>query len=151
MAGYLDQYGKGDAERESLIRWGLLAALGVIVLSVVLFYAFRHFPERQKLDGFLDSLKAGNFEQAYTFWGCSKEKPCRDYKWESFLRDWGPEGEYKPAREGRISERYSCQDGILRTIDLGGGKGVDVMVTKGDRLLTFAPPREMWKGCTILP
>ena len=76
MAGYLENYGAGEAKREGLLKWGILSAIGVLVLSVVLFYSFRHFRERQALDAFIEALQKKDYKAAYATWGCTESNPC---------------------------------------------------------------------------
>ena len=61
MANYLENYGAGEAKREGIVKWTVISVLIVLVLSVTLFYSFRHFPERQALDKFVDALKSKDY------------------------------------------------------------------------------------------
>lgn len=151
MSSYLSSYGAGEQKREDLLKWSILTVIGVIVLSTVLYYSFRHYKERGRISAFLDHIESKNYEAAYQLWGCSKSQPCRDYSWEKFLGDWGPQGEYKDAHKAAISGRYSCVGGIIRTLDFGQDRTVSLWVETKDLLITFAPPPKLWKGCTYLP
>ena len=151
MSSYLATYGAGEQRKADLIKWSVLTLVGVAVLSIVLFYSFRHYKERGKVSSFLELIAAKNYEEAYKLWGCSKEKPCRDYSFVRFMGDWGPEGEYRNAHQAAITERFSCVGGIIRTLDFGKDKTVSLWVQSDDLLLTFAPPPKLWRGCTYLP
>ena len=151
MSSYLATYGAGEQKKADLIKWSVLTVLGVAVLSVVLYYSFRHYRERGQISAFLEQIESKNFPEAYKLWGCSKEQPCRDYSYEKFLEDWGPAGEYKNAHQARISERFSCVGGIIRTLDFGQDRTVSLWVESKDLLVTFAPPPKLWRGCTYLP
>jgi hypothetical protein len=60
-----------------------------IALGVVLYFAFRYYPEKRAAQHFLDALVANNTKQAYTLW-----KPSESYRYGDFLADWGPDGGY---------------------------------------------------------
>ncbi|MBY0374220.1 MAG: hypothetical protein K2Q23_09520 [Bryobacteraceae bacterium] len=151
MSSYLATYGAGEQKKADLIKWSILSVVGVAVLSVVLYYSFRHYKERARVSAFFEHIEARNFEAAYELWGCTKQKPCRDYSYEKFLGDWGPQGEYKDAHRASISERFSCVGGIIRTLDFGQDRTVSLWVESKDLLITFAPPAKLWRGCTYLP
>jgi hypothetical protein len=151
MAGYLENYGAGEAKREGLLKWGILSAIGVLVLSVVLFYSFRHFRERQVLDTFLDDLRKKDYKAAYATWGCTESNPCRYFAYDKFLEDFGPQGRYKDASSPKMTQKWSCVGGIIRVIEFGAGNDVDLLIDYDKRLVSYAPPRNMWRGCTILP
>ena len=151
MSGYLENYGAGEAKREGLVRWSLIAAVSVLVLSVVLFYSFRHVRERQALDTFLDALRKKDYQAAYATWGCTRANPCRYFAYEKFLQDFGPAGAYKDVGAVKFTQKWSCVGGIIRVVEFGPGNDVDLLVDYDKRLVAYAPPRNMWRGCTILP
>lgn len=151
MSGYLENYGAGEAKREGMLKWGIIAAILVLVLSVVLFYSFRHFRERQVLSTFLEALEKKDYKAAYATWGCTDSNPCRYFPYENFLKDFGPEGVYKNPSGVKMTQKWSCVGGIIRVLDFGGGNEVDLLIDYDKRLVSYAPPRNMWRGCTILP
>jgi hypothetical protein len=151
MSGYLENYGAGEAKREGLVKWGIVAGICVLVLSVVLFYSFRHFRERQVLDAFLDALRAKDYQAAYATWGCTQSNPCRYFAYDKFLEDFGPQGRYKDVSGLKITQKWSCVGGIIRVVEFGAGNDVDLLIDYDKRWVSYAPPRNMWRGCTILP
>ena len=68
-----------------------------IALVVVLYFAFRYYPEKKAAEHFLDALVAGETDKAYAMW-----KPSANYKMNDFLSDWGPQGYYGPIKSYKI-------------------------------------------------
>jgi hypothetical protein len=100
---------------------------------------FRNWSEERQLRGFLEALKAKDYEKSYAMWGCTKEKPCAEYTYEKFLEDWGPEGRYKNAATGAIvrsghtgssARRFllkfkppdDCSESIIRVLNMNGAE-----------------------------
>ena len=73
-----------------------MAALG-LVLILLLYFAFRYYPEKRAAEHFFDALVAGDTTTAYTLW-----KPSGSYSMKDFLADWGPEGYYGPVKSYKI-------------------------------------------------
>ena len=151
MAGYLENYGAGEAKREGLVKWGVITAVCVLVLSVVLFYSFRHYRERQALGTFLESLEKKDYKAAYATFGCTDSNPCRYFGYEKFLEDFGPKGVYQNPAGVKMTQKWSCVGGIIRVLEFAPGSEVDLIVDYDKRLVAYAPPRNMWRGCTVLP
>lgn len=151
MASYLENYGAGEAKREGLVKWTVISVVSVLVLSVVLFYSFRHYRERQALDGFIESLQKKDYKGAYAAFGCTDSNPCRYFPYEKFLQDFGPEGVYKNAAAIKMTQKWSCVGGIIRVLEFGPGNEADLIIDYEKHLVAYAPPRNMWRGCTVLP
>src|SRR5690348_9150075 len=92
MAGYLEDYGVGDAQRERKLKWLTISLVSAAVLGLLLYAFFRDFKEDRRISQFREALKQQDFKTAYTFWGCTFDVPCRDYAYGKFLEDWGPQG-----------------------------------------------------------
>ena len=151
MPGYLEGYGAGEEAKARRIRWVLIGVPSLLVLSVVGYYSFRHYPERQKLGAFLGAVESQNLASAYEMWGCLQAKPCKDYNWERFTEDWGAKGEFRRIATMPVTEKYSCVGGIVRTFSFGPDKEMTLYIDTQEHLIHFAPPKRAWKGCTILP
>ena len=78
-----------------------LAALAAVLL-MVLYFAFRYYPEKRAAEHFFDALVAGDTSTAYQLW-----KPSASYQMKDFLADWGPEGYYGPVKSYKIKKVYS--------------------------------------------
>ena len=143
MSGYLEQYGAGDEKRERR-RWKIVfSVLSLIVVSGVLYFAFRNYREEKQLTIFFDLLKQQNYKAAYEMWGCSDKNPCRDYAFERFQEDWGPKSKHVNLGAMKIVKTKSCGGGIIQIVDFGGGEEVNLWVNRKDRVIGFSP----WPVC----
>ena len=73
--------------------------IGALTLFVVvlLYFAFRYYPERRAAEHFFDALVAGETDTAYRLW-----KPGPSYAMKDFMADWGPQGYYGPVKSYKI-------------------------------------------------
>jgi hypothetical protein len=78
-----------------------VAALG-FVLILILYFAFRYYPEKRAAEHFFDALVAGNYDAAYQIW-----KPGGSYAMKDFMADWGPDGYYGPVKSYKIQKVHS--------------------------------------------
>jgi hypothetical protein len=69
----------------------------VILAAVVLYFAFRYYPEQRAAQRFFNALAAGDTNTAYQLW-----KAAPSYRMQDFLTDWGPYGYYGPVKSYRI-------------------------------------------------
>ena len=89
-----------------------VAAVSVAVI-VVLWFAFRYYPEKRAAEHFFAALAEGNTDLAYQLW-----KSAPSYTKKDFLADWGPEGYYGPVKSYEI----------LKTSSPRGSNAVEVRV-----------------------
>jgi hypothetical protein len=94
MSGYLDQYGQSDARREKRWKRVVLAVAAVALLGGSAYFFARTWAEERAVHQFLAHLKAKDFAAAHAQFGCTPQKPCRDYDFAKFLEDWGDKGQY---------------------------------------------------------
>jgi hypothetical protein len=66
-------------------------------LIVILYFAFRYYPEKRAAEHFFDALTSGDTATAYQLW-----KPGASYEMKDFMADWGPEGYYGPVKSYKI-------------------------------------------------
>ena len=143
MAGYLDNYGAGEEERERLIKRALIGLALVLVVGVSAYYFFRNYKEERQIKAFMELLRQKDYKQAYAMWGCTDQKPCRDYTSKSFLDDWGPESKQANVDQWRLGSLKSCSTGIIQEIRAGPGEPIRLYVNSEDLLLSFSP----WPTC----
>lgn len=144
MSEFLDGYGTTDERREKRRNRIIAAAIAIVAVSAVLYFALRDFREERQLQDFIENLKANNYEAAYRQWGCSREQPCRDYKFERFMEDWGPDSAAGKAGAIQILSKKSCSTSVLQTLKFANGEEVVLLVNRADRTIGFSP----WPVCT---
>ena len=153
MAGYLDQYGVGEERREKIIKRSVIAVLVVLVGGGLLWAIFHNFPEERQAKNFFHLLQAHDYQSAYALWGCSAATPCRDYPFNEFMKDWGPDA--APVSEADVLDGESCGSGVIVDIDTGKAGDKKLWVERRTRFLGFPPfercPQgnrihEWWRG-----
>jgi hypothetical protein len=155
MPGMLEEYDASGARRAKVVRTIALAASVSLLLGLAGYFGLRNLPKRQKLDSFIRRLQAKDYKAAYALWGCSDQKPCRDYSYERFLRDWGPESPAANASQATLENKATCggifsPTGILRVYRFGPEYTANLWVSSEDGNISFAPVIGRLQ-CTILP
>jgi hypothetical protein len=151
MGSYLAEYGAGDEWKAKIFRWAAIGVPTLLLAAIASHFFFRHYPQRAQLDAFLNDLRTGDLARAYQRWGCSKSNPCRDYSWDRFVADFGPQGQLKDLPQAKTIQKLSCTGGIIRAFDAGPDHEVVFYVSKPDSVISYAPPQNTWRGCTFLP
>lgn len=143
-SSYLEGYGAADAKREKKIRWIVLSSVGSVVAGVILFFSFRDFSQERQINKFVEAVQSNDLRTAYTFWGCSVEKPCRDYSFVKFSEDWGPSGpNAKAVTGGKLHDSERCGTGLIAAVSPNGGKDeVALWVERATNTVGYAPYRE---------
>lgn len=143
MAGFLEHYGEGDAERARLWKRLIAAALIVLVVSVSLFLFLRNRRQKERVREFVSLLQRKEYPAAYALWGCTESTPCPTYPMEKFLADWGPEGPYKDLSAFEITRAKACGSGVM-VYTRFGNQGEEILWVEGDQMtIGFAP----WPVC----
>jgi hypothetical protein len=134
---YLANYGAGEEKRERLFKRAALALVAVLVLGGGGWFFLRNYKEESKLSAYVELLRKKDFPAAYAMWGCTVEKPCRDYNYQRFLEDWSS-GLHADASAIKIEKVRNCNGGIIRKLKYPGDD-VLIFVTRGDLQITFPP------------
>lgn len=124
----------------------LVGVAVVVVLGTVLYFVFRHYPEKHRVAQFFDALVAEDYQHAYELW-----KPKPSFTYEQFLSIWGPNGDYGRIRSYQIVGVESSRATLLRvpvegtdqsrTLTMEGkATGITVLV----RLNNLDPPVRLW-------
>lgn len=137
MAGYLDQYGKGDERREKIIRLLIYSLIAIVVIGGPLLFIFHNFRQERQVRRFFDLLAAKDYKAAYALWGCTDTKPCSGYSMQSFMEDWGPE-KTNPSNF-RITKSRSCGSGVILTVDFDKSREEKLWVQRDDLVIGFSP------------
>ncbi len=137
MAGYLDQYGKGDERREKIIKTVVYTLIALVVIGGPLLFIFHNFRQEQQVKKFFGLLAAKDYKAAYALWGCTDTKPCTGYSMQSFMEDWGPD-KANPS-DFRIAKSRSCGSGVILTVDFDKNRQEALWVERDDLVIGFSP------------
>jgi hypothetical protein len=158
MAGYLDQYGSGDEQREKRNKRLLIAGACILLLLFLWFFFFvwdkseilrvqpvarlaqmlRNHRQESRVKSFVDLLQRQDYKGAYALWNCTDEHPCKDYAFPEFMKDWGPASPH--AGGGfTIMKSRSCGSGVIVTVDSGHNQQDALWVQRSDLTIGFSP------------
>jgi len=142
MGDFLAAYGEGEARRSKIL-WRSLAALAIVLfLSGVLYFTFRGHRHKKRVEIFLELLNKRDYQAAYQLWGCTPSKPCRDYSFDRFMEDWGPDSP-RSIVPTRIKKIKYCGHGVIAVLDTKSGEETLLWVESRDMSIGFAP----WPVC----
>lgn len=105
-----------DAPAESNSKSRAMAftiAVVSVVAAVVLWFAFRYYPEKRAAERLFDALAAGKTSEAYRLW-----KPGPSYTERDFTADWGPSGYYGPVKSYKIMRVEAPERIALRSSEV---------------------------------
>ncbi|MBM3735465.1 MAG: hypothetical protein FJW39_06725 [Acidobacteria bacterium] len=142
MPGYLDGYGESDARREKTLKRIAVAVGAVLVVGLAGYFLLRNHREKGQVDAFLNHIRAKQFEQAYALFGCTQASPCRDYPFDKFLQDWGPQSNHPDPGTIKLAALKSCDGGIIQFVNWGNDE-IRLWVNRADLTLSYAP----WPIC----
>jgi hypothetical protein len=137
MAGYLDQYGVGDARREKIIKTLAIALVALIVVGGPLLFIFHNYRQESQVKQFFKLLEARQYKEAYALWGCTDAKPCSGYDMRRFMEDWGPDK--TNASNFHIERSRSCGSGVILTVDVDKNRQEKLWVQRDDLTIGFSP------------
>jgi hypothetical protein len=144
MAGYLDQYGAGEERREKIVKIIVVSVLAIIVLGGIAFLVFKNYRQERQVKRFFQFLERHEYQQAYMLWGCTDSKPCRDYPFSEFMKDWVPSSSRAEVDPYRIAKSRACGSGVIVTADFGKSQQEKKLwVQRDDLVIGFSP----WPGC----
>jgi hypothetical protein len=149
VASYLQQYGIADERRNRVIRGIAIGVVSLAVITVIAYFVFKDFGEKQKAKRFLQEINSKNFEAAYRDWGCTPQHPCRYYDYGRFMQDWGPAK--KATSPWTVASTDSCRYFLTVNVKATGAEPESLAVQRSDGSMTFAPspecqePKWRWK------
>ena len=138
MAGYLENYGAGEEKKERLLKRLGLLLLSILIAAGLGWFFFRNYKEERQLSTFVEFLKKKDYPSAYAMWGCTVEKPCRDYDYKRFLEDWGNTGTHVDASAAKVESVRNCVGGVIRKIKYPADE-VLIFVSRSDLQISFPP------------
>ena len=139
MPGYLDNYGVSEAKHEKKVHRILLIVLAVVVAAGGIYLLVRDYREKRQIARFFDLLRQKQYQDAYRMWGCDPAKPCRDYNFEKFLSDWGPQSSHADLSRVHIRRTRSCDGGVIQIVDFAPNDEVLLYVDRQRLELSFSP------------
>ena len=100
---------------DKLRRYIITGAAFIALIAVGCWYLLRFHTEKQTIRHFMDTVIAGNMDEAYRIW-----KPSETYSLKDFLEDWGPNGYYGPIKSYHIEDIEHLKDasGVVTVIEL---------------------------------
>lgn len=137
MAGYLDQYGEGEEERQSLIKRSIAIGLAVLVLGGLGYYLFKNHGAESQGKRFVQMIRKQDYHGAYAMWGCTESKPCPGYAYDKFIEDWGPKS--ADASSLRVVDSESCHDGVILSVRVNPSREEKLWIDKNSPAIGFSP------------
>ncbi|MBV8808475.1 MAG: hypothetical protein JO033_07345 [Acidobacteriaceae bacterium] len=150
MGDYLQQYGVSEERRNRVIKWIILGCLGLAIVCWIFYLVFHNYSETQSVKQFLAQVNAHNYPAAYSDWGCTVAKPCTNYDYERFLRDWGPEA--KATSLWTVANVDGCKSFVTVNVKANGAELQSLAVQRGSNTIMYAPapecqePQWHWKA-----
>jgi hypothetical protein len=139
MAGYLDQYGAGEDQRNTVI----FRTIAILVIAAILislgWYLFKNHHQESVVKRFLNDVRHGDFQAAYHDWGCGEGHACAGYSFDKFMSDWGPGKNAPSASVLHLADSESCNNGVLLTVNVNPSRQEALWVDKTDDAISFAP------------
>jgi hypothetical protein len=142
MPGYLDQYGAGEEERNRTIIRSIISVVAIVIVGAVGWYLLKNHHQESVVKNFVDALRRGDYQAAYRDWGCTEQKPCSAYSFDSFMGDWGTGAKNNtPPDPGviGITDSESCNTGVLLTVSVNSTRTEKLWVDKANDGISFAP------------
>jgi hypothetical protein len=137
--GYLDQYAQGSQVFDKLVRAVAYALLAAIIGYGFYWLFFRNWREERQVDRFLTAIQEQRYEDGYEYWGCSVAEPCRDYLFNEFLDDWGPQSPIGPVKTFTVGRSYTQPNGAIVELSVNGVTQSNLWVDGATEVLSFFP------------
>ncbi len=120
--------------RERRNRRILIGVVVSLVLGSLAVYQFWNWRQEGAARRFLAALERQEYREAYDIW---KLDPS-SYRYQDFLRDWGPEGDYGKVESFEMTGSRRRGSGVIVTFRING-KEARIWVEKEDKSLSFPP------------
>lgn len=137
--GYLDQYAQGSRVFDKLVKGVAYSLLAAIIGYSIYWLFFRNWREERQVERFLSAVQEQRFEEGYEYWGCSVAQPCRDYLFNEFLDDWGPESPIGPVKTFQLGRSYTQPNGAIVELTVNGVRQSNIWVDGVTEVISFFP------------
>jgi hypothetical protein len=113
-----------------------LLVILIVAVIVIGYFELRNLPEEHAVDRFLTALEKENYQEAYKLW-----EPAASYRFEDFLHDWGPKGDYGKITQFKILDTESKgSDLVIVTVQINNqSPPLALVVTRKTKGLAYSP------------
>ena len=114
----------------------------IAVFGSLGWYLLKNHHQESVVKTFVDALRKGDYQAAYRDWGCTPQKPCSAYSFNSFMTDWGTGAAGASAPDPRvlgITDSESCNTGVILTVSVNPARTEKLWVDKSSDAISFAP------------
>ena len=139
MAEFLSGFGEKDQKRETRNKRIVLTVVGLALTGGLFYYFARTFREERAVGRFVSLLSSKDYKNAYAMWGCTDDKPCRDYKLDRFMEDWGPKSAFANPADISTTLAEPCGNSVWVTLKAPNSEEVGLGIDTETRQLSFAP------------
>lgn len=136
---YLDHYAKGPSVFDRIVKGVAYSLVAAVVGYCGYWLFFRNWTEERQVRNFLTTVQEQRFDEAYEFWDCTIDAPCRDYLYEEFLDDWGPDSPLGPVRSFALGRSYTQPRGAIIELTVNGEKQSNLWVEESTKVISFFP------------
>ncbi len=146
MGSYLDAYasaGQQSARRATIVKRIVVSVLIGAVVVTVAYFSLRTWNQEHAVNQFLEDLQRKDYQNAYRLWGCTPEKPCKDYSSDKFNEDWGASSLYSNAAALKVEHIDFCDTGVVFDLTYPKQEELGLWVDRSTNLIGFAP----WPRC----
>jgi hypothetical protein len=140
MSSYLQTYGEGEERRNRVIKIIILSLIGLLILLWAFYLFFHNYSEKQTVSRFLEKVNKHDYAGAYADWGCTTAAPCKNYDYNRFLQDWGPDK--KISSPWKIASVDGCKAFVTVNVQATGSELESLGVQRGLKTIMFAPAAE---------
>lgn len=159
--GLLDAKEYDPSPRKRLIRV-IVAVIIVAIIAGAAYFLFRYQPEKNVVNAMFDAIQAKDFEKAY---GIYKADPgwkqhtdkYKDYPFNQFYLDWGPQGDYGVITSHRIDcavepekKGFQSPTGVIVVVRINNrsDRTESLWVEKSTKTIGVSPDKVLCGGST---
>ena len=133
-------YGEGEERRNRVVKILILSIIGLLILLWAFYLFFHNYAEKKTVSRFLEQVNKHDYAGAYADWGCTTAAPCKNYDYNRFLQDWGPDKKISSPWE--IVSVDGCKAFVTVNVQASGSELESLGVQRGSKTLMFAPAAE---------
>ena len=139
MAGYLDQYGAGEERRNRIIIRSIVTVVVLAIVAALGWYLLLNHRQESAVKNFVAAVKRGDTQAAYQIWGCTSSRPCPDYTYDKFLKDWGPGPEGPDPNALALTDSEACNNSVMLTVRVNSKRTEQLWMDRTSDMISFTP------------